>query len=73
MDSENGTLTERSKHQELVDHLLMKLRLVKFACTPGIQRFIPSGDPTWQTELTVGVGEDGRPLVTKNSFRLYTH
>ena len=66
-DLENGTLTEEQA-QELVDHFVMKLRLVKFARTPEYNALF-SGDPTWVTESTAGVGEDGRPLVTKNSFR----
>ena len=66
-DLENGTLTEEEA-QELVDHFVMKLRLVKFARTPEYNALF-SGDPTWVTESIAGVGEDGRPLVTKNSFR----
>ena len=66
-DLENGTLTEQQA-QELVDHFVMKLRLVKFARTPEYNALF-SGDPTWVTESIAGVGEDGRPLVTKNSFR----
>ena len=66
-DLENGTLTEEQA-QELVDHFVMKLRLVKFARTPEYNALF-SGDPTWVTESIAGVGEDGRPLVTKNSFR----
>ena len=66
-DLENGTLTEE-RAQELVDHFVMKLRLVKFARTPEYNALF-SGDPTWVTESIAGVGEDGRPLVTKNSFR----
>ena len=66
-DLENGTLTE-AQAQELVDHFVMKLRLVKFARTPEYNALF-SGDPTWVTESIAGVGEDGRPLVTKNSFR----
>ena len=66
-DLENGTLTEQEA-QELVDHFVMKLRLVKFARTPEYNALF-SGDPTRVTESIAGVGEDGRPLVTKNSFR----
>ena len=66
-DLENATLTEQEA-QELVDHFVMKLRLVKFARTPEYNALF-SGDPTWVTESIAGVGEDGRPLVTKNSFR----
>lgn len=66
-DLKNGTLTEESV-QEIVDHFIMKLRLVKFARTPDYNELF-SGDPTWVTESIGGVGEDGRHLVTKNSFR----
>lgn len=66
-DLENGVLTEEEA-QEIVDHFIMKLRLVKFARTPEYNALF-SGDPTWVTESIAGVGEDGRPLVTKNSFR----
>ncbi len=50
----------------------MKLRLVKFARTPEYNELF-TGDPTWVTESIGGVGIDGRPLVTKNSFRYLTH
>ncbi|WP_280770909.1 formate C-acetyltransferase [Salipaludibacillus daqingensis] len=66
-DLENGTLTEKIA-QELVDHFIMKLRLVKFARTPEYNDLF-SGDPTWVTESIGGIGVDGRPLVTKSSFR----
>ena len=66
-DLEKGILTEEEA-QELVDHFVMKLRLVKFARTPEYNELF-SGDPTWVTECIAGVGMDGRPLVTKNSFR----
>ncbi|MCL7748654.1 formate C-acetyltransferase [Halalkalibacter alkaliphilus] len=66
-DLQEGTLTE-VEAQELVDHFVMKLRLVKFARTPDYNELF-SGDPTWVTESIGGVGVDGRPLVTKNSFR----
>lgn len=66
-DLKEGTLTERSA-QELVDHFVMKLRLVKFARTPDYNELF-SGDPTWVTESIAGVGVDGRALVTKSSFR----
>lgn len=70
-DLRNGTLTEEEA-QELVDHFVMKLRLVKFARTPDYNELF-SGDPTWVTESIGGMADDGRPLVTKNSFRfLYT-
>ncbi|MEH7547626.1 MULTISPECIES: formate C-acetyltransferase [Bacillaceae] len=66
-DLENGTLTE-SDAQEIVDHFIMKLRLVKFARTPDYNELF-SGDPTWVTESIGGIAQDGRSLVTKNSFR----
>ncbi len=66
-DLENGIITE-SEVQEIVDHFVMKLRLVKFARTPEYNGLF-SGDPTWVTESIGGVGEDGRHMVTKNSFR----
>ncbi|SFC46440.1 formate C-acetyltransferase [Alkalibacterium subtropicum] len=66
-DLENGTMTE-VEAQELVDHFVMKLRLVKFARTPEYNELF-SGDPTWVTEVIAGVGLDGRHMVTKNSFR----
>jgi formate C-acetyltransferase len=54
--------------QELVDHFVMKLRMVRFLRTPEYNELF-SGDPTWVTECIGGIGEDGRTLVTKNSFR----
>ena len=66
-DLKNGTLTEEAA-QEFVDHFVMKLRLVKFARTPDYNELF-SGDPTWVTEAIGGMGQDGRPLVTKSSFR----
>ena len=69
-DLQNGTLTEEEA-QELIDHFIMKLRLVKFARTPEYNSLF-SGDPTWVTESIGGVGVDGRHMVTKNSFR-YLH
>lgn len=66
-DIENGLLTEQEA-QEIVDHFVMKLRLVKFSRTPDYNELF-SGDPTWVTESLAGVALDGRPLVTKNSFR----
>ncbi|WP_067837745.1 formate C-acetyltransferase [Amphibacillus sediminis] len=66
-DLQNGVLTEEEA-QELVDHFVMKLRLVKFARTPEYNELF-SGDPTWVTESLAGIAEDGRPLVTKNSYR----
>ncbi|MBG9978643.1 formate C-acetyltransferase [Ruoffia tabacinasalis] len=66
-DLATGVLSEKDA-QELVDHFVMKLRLVKFSRTPDYNQLF-SGDPTWVTESIGGVGIDGRPLVTKNSFR----
>ncbi|WP_044748947.1 formate C-acetyltransferase [Bacillus alveayuensis] len=66
-DLQEGLLTEKEA-QELVDHFVMKLRLVKFARTPDYNELF-SGDPTWVTESIGGIAIDGRPLVTKNSFR----
>ncbi len=69
-DLEEGRFTEE-EIQEFVDHFIMKLRLVKFARTPEYNALF-SGDPTWVTESIGGIGIDGRPLVTKMSFR-YLH
>ncbi len=69
-DLRNGVITEEEA-QEIIDHFIMKLRLVKFARTPEYNELF-SGDPTWVTESIGGIGIDGRPLVTKNSFR-YLH
>ncbi len=69
-DLENGVITEEQA-QELIDHFIMKLRIVKFARTPEYNELF-SGDPTWITESIGGVDIDGRHLVTKNSFR-YLH
>lgn len=69
-DLKNGVITE-SEAQELIDHFIMKLRLVKFARTPEYNELF-SGDPTWVTESIGGIGIDGRHMVTKNSFR-YLH
>lgn len=69
-DLKNGVFSEE-QIQEFVDHFVMKLRLVKFARTPEYNALF-SGDPTWVTESIGGVGIDGRPLVTKMSFR-YLH
>jgi formate C-acetyltransferase len=66
-DLENGTLTE-TEAQEIVDHFIMKLRLVKFARTPDYNELF-SGDPTWVTESIGGMTSDGRSFVTKNSYR----
>ncbi|MEG2350657.1 MAG: pyruvate formate lyase family protein, partial [Hungatella sp.] len=69
-DLKNERITE-TQAQEYVDHFIMKLRLVKFARTPEYNELF-SGDPTWVTESIGGIGIDGRPLVTKTSFR-YLH
>ena len=69
-DIKKGIITEEGA-QELIDHFIMKLRLVKFARTPEYNELF-SGDPTWVTESIGGVGVDGRSLVTKTSFR-YLH
>lgn len=69
-DLKKGLITEEQA-QEMIDHFIMKLRLVKFARTPEYNSLF-TGDPTWVTESIGGVGIDGRPLVTKNSFR-YLH
>ena len=66
-DLDKGTLTE-SEAQELIDHLCMKLRMVKFARIPSYQQLF-SGDPVWATLEVAGKGTDGRSMVTKNDFR----
>ena len=66
-DLANGTFTEE-QIQEFVDHFIMKLRCVRFARTPEYNQIF-AGDPVWVTESLGGVGVDGRPLVTKMSFR----
>ncbi|MFY7803917.1 MAG: pyruvate formate lyase family protein, partial [Limnoraphis robusta] len=66
-DLQQGLITE-STAQELIDHLVMKLRMVRFLRAPAYNQLF-SGDPTWVTEAIGGMGLDGRPLVTKNSFR----
>ena len=67
-DLENGVITEEEA-QEIMDHFVMKLRLVRFLRTPEYNELF-SGDPVWVTESIGGMGIDGRTLVTKNSFRL---
>ncbi|TFD18961.1 formate C-acetyltransferase [Cryobacterium sp. TMT2-10] len=62
-----GVLTEESA-QELIDDLVIKLRIVRFLRTPEYDEIF-AGDPTWVTESLAGIGEDGRPLVTKTTFR----
>lgn len=69
-DLDRGIITEEEA-QELIDHFIMKLRIVKFARTPEYNELF-SGDPTWITESIGGVDVDGHHLVTKNSFR-YLH
>lgn len=67
-DIANGTLTE-AQAQELIDHFVMKLRIVKFMRTKEYNELF-SGDPTWVTESIGGMGVDGRTLVTKTAFRI---
>ena len=66
-DFKEGTLTE-SDAQELIDHLVMKFRMVKFARIPSYNQLF-SGDPVWATLEVAGMGMDGRSMVTKNDFR----
>jgi len=66
-DLEEGTLTE-TEAQELIDHLVIKLRMVRFMRPPEYNELF-SGDPTWVTEVIGGMGLDGRTLVSKTSFR----
>ena len=67
-DLKNGVITEEEA-QEIMDHFVMKLRLVRFLRTPEYNELF-SGDPVWVTESIGGMGIDGRTLVTKNSFRI---
>ena len=67
-DLKNGTITE-AEVQEIMDHFVMKLRLVRFLRTPEYDALF-SGDPVWVTESIGGMGIDGRTLVTKNSYRV---
>jgi formate C-acetyltransferase len=67
-DIKEGVLTEKEA-QELMDHFVMKLRMVRFLRTPDYNQLF-SGDPTWVTECLGGMGEDGRTLVTKSNFRM---
>ena len=69
-DFKRGTLTE-DEAQEIIDHLVMKLRMIKFARTPEYNELF-SGDPQWVTESIGGMGVDGRSMVTKTAFR-YLH
>lgn len=66
-DMQEGTLTEEEA-QELIDHLVMKFRMVKFARIPSYNQLF-SGDPVWATLEMAGLGMDGRHMVTKNDFR----
>ena len=66
-DMEEGTLTE-AEAQELIDHLVMKFRMVKFARIPSYNQLF-SGDPVWATLEVGGMGMDGRHMVTKNDYR----
>jgi formate C-acetyltransferase len=66
-DLKEGTLTE-SQAQEIIDDFVIKLRIVRFLRTPEYDDLF-AGDPTWVTESIAGMGDDGRPLVTKTSFR----
>ena len=66
-DLKNGTITE-SEAQELIDHLVMKLRMVKFARIPSYNQLF-SGDPVWATLEVGGIGVDGRSMVTKTDYR----
>ncbi len=66
-DLKNGTLTE-SEAQELIDHFVMKCRMVKFARIPSYNQLF-SGDPVWATLEVAGLGMDGRSMVTKNDYR----
>ncbi len=66
-DLNEGTLTE-DEAQELIDHLVMKFRMVKFARIPSYNELF-TGDPVWATLEVGGMGQDGRSMVTKNDFR----
>ena len=66
-DLKNGSLTEKEA-QELIDHFVMKLRMVKFARIPSYNELF-SGDPVWATLEVGGLGGDGRSMVTKNDYR----
>src|SRR5215831_14296775 len=66
-DLAEGTLTE-AQAQEIVDDFVIKLRIIRFLRTPEYDDLF-AGDPTWVTESIAGMGDDGRPLVTKSSFR----
>ena len=66
-DMENGILTE-AQAQELIDHMVMKFRMVKFARVPSYNELF-SGDPVWATLEVAGLGQDGRSMVTRNDYR----
>jgi formate C-acetyltransferase len=66
-DMDNGTLTE-SQAQEIIDHMVMKFRMVKFARIPSYNELF-SGDPVWATLEVAGIGMDGRSMVTKTDYR----
>ena len=66
-DLKEGTITEKQA-QELIDHFVMKLRMVKFARIPSYNQLF-SGDPVWATLEVGGMGQDGRSMVTKNDYR----
>lgn len=66
-DLEAGVITEEEA-QELIDHFVMKCRMVKFARIPSYNQLF-SGDPVWATLEVAGIGSDGRPMVTKNDYR----
>ena len=66
-DLKNGTLTEKEA-QEIIDHMVMKFRMVKFARIPSYNQLF-SGDPTWATLEVAGLGQDGRSMVTKTDYR----
>ena len=66
-DLAEGTITEKEA-QEIIDHFVMKLRMVRFARTPDYNQIF-AGDPTWVTESIGGIDTDGKPLVTKMSYR----
>ena len=67
-DLQRGVITEQQA-QEYIDHFCIKLRMIRFLRTPEYNQLF-SGDPTWVTEAIGGIGTDGRPLVTKNSYRI---
>ncbi len=63
-----GHALPRQQAQEIIDDFVIKLRIVRFLRTPEYDELF-AGDPTWVTESIAGIGDDGRPLVTKTSFR----